>query len=1712
VEGDPDDSWELPDPEPATARPKPTLPPPTPAKPASKPAPMPTEEIDLLDVEVDDLVLDPDTRAVVATCEAELDTVPDPLRAARLHCEIGLAYQAAGQLDAAIEHFKKALVGAPDHVVAIRGARCTYLARGDHDAALPLYDAEERLTPHPKRKARLLLQKGRLLEDRLGDPRRARDAYVKALELDPSNASILRALEHGDRRDGNVEMLLQTLERAANAATDDSAYRAALLLERAQLVERRGDGPGPSAGELYESALHLDPRITGASAALERIYRRDQQWRDLAGALERASLQIDDPAGRALVLYQLARVRGERLGDRAEAVTALVGAATATPGDPLVLEDLARGHEVVGDFESLAGVLAELVEIAPDRRERVALHHRLGQVFEGPLGDPAAAIVRYRLALDLDPTYLPVLQALGRLLAAREQWTDLIAMHLAEAVGARVAARAAASHARVAEIFEVHVRDLEKAAEHHARALTLVPGYPASFKALGRLYSQLDRHREHVELLERAVAEVAQPSLKVAYLFKIGSIWEELLGDPAQAMHAFRRMLDVDPARAGGGSGDLVAIHAIQRVAERAGRYQQLVEALEKEIALVDDAGLRVGLLHRVGTVFDDHLRDQDAALSRFRRALEIDPAFVPALASVGRIYYRAGRWSDLLDVYVREVEATPDQQDAVGLLHKMGELCEDKLGDVDAAIAWYQRAVDIDPTYRPAIRALVRRLRERGNWSALARALELEVAGLEHAPSRAVTWFRIGQVHEEWLGDGETAIAAYREALANVPDYRPAEDALARLHEERGEWGALIDVLGRRATSSDPIVAASATMRQGQIARDELSDTGMAIACFEAVVEKGVGVVTALLALEPLYVAAAAHQKLVGLYTALGGALVDSGARIAAFREVARIHELHDGALRERAAAYEAILAIDASDDAALSALEQIGRSTRDDRILARVYGRLAETADSAPLAAAYFTGLGRALERIGDKRAVVVYEAAVQRDAGSLAAIRGLGRAGAAAGKTEAVATAARLEAELTRRPEAQAALYVRAGTVDDLERALDAWPDHGDAARQIAVLLGETDVPRLVDILTKTASCAKSSERKTALWLDIGALYADRQNNLGAAITAFKRALDATPGHDPTLTKLAAAYRKNQQWSDAVAILEQQLASLTAEVGTDEVGGARSSRLADDGAIADARLELAAIALHHLDDAERATRCVEDVLRRDPDHEAALQRMIEIQLRVGNQDAAAKTAQHVAGVARSPGGKAAALVQAATIHRSRGDDAAADTALCEALGLEGPGGPADTALTAAIERDARGNWVGYAAALDTFVKRAATSKDKPANFGAAYLALARAYGDGMKLPNRAIDTLVDGIEAVGTAEPTLVIALARRLRDAGRHDEALDRLKLAAAVEPTRVELWRELMSTFDHAKRADDAKRARAALAVIGDAADRATIASDPAGAAERSFDEQVMAHVAVDGVDQSATTSLIATLVEPIARLYPPSLERYGLANRDRIGPRSGKALWDVKQRVAAIFGTELELFEHDNRDPVMVIEPYDDPALIVSRAIGQLPHPQQVFVVACATARIAMRLHAALALDARELDAVVVGAGRVFVPDFILGGSSRAPAADAVETAREAARKHVGRRWRKQHELAAGELAAQPVIDLVKWRWAAEQTTLRAAMLVADDLAATVAALKCVTVLPAGASGGRALVEQSDVVRDLLRFWISNRAAAVRIQTGIVAR
>jgi len=258
---------------------------------------------------------------------------------------------------------------------------------------------------------------------------------------------------------------------------------------------------------------------------------------------------------------------------------------------------------------------------------------------------------------------------------------------------------------------------------------------------------------------------------------------------------------------------------------------------------------------------------------------------------------------------------------------------------------------------------------------------------------------------------------------------------------------------------------------------------------------------------------------------------------------------------------------------------------------------------------------------------------------------------------------------------------------------------------------------------------------------------------------------------------------------------------------------------------------------------------------------------------------------------------------------------------------------------------------------------------------------------------------------------------------------------------------------------------------------------------------------VIQTISADAAVGTPLSNMVVAIADAVGKIYPSSLDHYGLAPRDRLGPKSTGSPYDLGMRIAKIFGAELDMYEHTTAEQVIIVEPFEPPALIVSHMLRRLPPPQQVFLLSYGIAAIASRLHPALYLRTDELEIAVTGAVRTVSNNF-------GPVNDDIHAARDTLRKVINRKWRRPMEIAAEELAGKTPPDIAAWQDSIRQTMLRAAMIVTDDLAASIEAMRHVVEMPA--VRGAALVQSTECVRDLMRFWTSNRAASLRQHAGMV--
>jgi hypothetical protein len=271
---------------------------------------------------------------------------------------------------------------------------------------------------------------------------------------------------------------------------------------------------------------------------------------------------------------------------------------------------------------------------------------------------------------------------------------------------------------------------------------------------------------------------------------------------------------------------------------------------------------------------------------------------------------------------------------------------------------------------------------------------------------------------------------------------------------------------------------------------------------------------------------------------------------------------------------------------------------------------------------------------------------------------------------------------------------------------------------------------------------------------------------------------------------------------------------------------------------------------------------------------------------------------------------------------------------------------------------------------------------------------------------------------------------------------------------------------------------------APLVALGFASDleRATVSSRlPRFAHSRpqSFDETAFRGVDARGVDPAL--GVLAAIAEGLGKVFPPELDRYGLGSRDRITSRSGHPLKQLADRIASVFGP------------------------LVPAHVASLREPEQVFLFARPLALLARGGHALGRLAPAEIALLLIAACRLLDPSFGAGLSDE----DFLQQQAKRVQKAISRRSRRALEEAAPAFMSSSRPDWEQWAFEHRKTAARAAALLADDLPSSIALVRRMEGDLAGLRGA-ALAQGIALTHDLLRFWVSDAAFALRRRIGLL--
>jgi lipopolysaccharide biosynthesis regulator YciM/Tfp pilus assembly protein PilF len=709
-----------------------------------------------------------------------------------------------------------------------------------------------------------------LLEDTLHRDPQAVERYEAVLARVPGHPVALSGLGRLHAKTQDWPALVAVYD-AELAGVGDPRTRAELHFRSAEILDARLHRTDEALTRFRE-ALQLVPGYLPARQGLERVLRREQRWNELIALHEEELLSITSPADGVVALGRIAQEAEEHLGNLDLASDALRRALELVPGHLPSLVHLARLAERREAWDELVPLLERQAELSTDPAQAIALRHRAAQVLEERLDDVAAAITALQRLLEADRTYLPALQALGRLYSRDGRWKELGQMYRREAEIAG-SARAVQLWARIADLEEARLVDLDAARAAWDEVLRRDPDHGAALRALARIQRGQGDWGGLVATLERTARTRTDPRARADALFEVATLQLDALADRAAAAATLEAVLRLAPDH-------IPALRQLEALASHEGGPDAL-QSLERA-TVAGSATERLAAQRRLAHALlaAGHL---DRAAAVVESALELQPDDIGALLLLE--HTRASDRARRAEVRQRLAARVADPGLAAAL--RLSAELEQGRPRLDERLEHLRRAFSVDPEDPRTAFQLERGLRQASDVQGLRAFYERRLAVTEAPSARLELHLRLGQLGETALQTLPLALAAYQAALALEPAELVALQGVRRVRLRMGETeAAALAWEAEAAATHSREGAVQAWLEAGRLWMNELEKHQRAIDAFERVLDLDPLEVEAAEAVESLLARKGGAAELASLNERRGQTRLASGDRPGAANE----------------------------------------------------------------------------------------------------------------------------------------------------------------------------------------------------------------------------------------------------------------------------------------------------------------------------------------------------------------------------------------------------------------------------------------------------------------------------------------------------------------------------------------------------------------------------------------------------------------------------------------------------------------------------------------------------------------------------------------------------------------------------------------------------------------------------------------------------------
>ncbi len=1196
-----------------------------------------------------------DWEKLISVYEKEIEMAPN--EEAQLEGRLSVARLASQKLrrpGVATELWEKVLESDPENIEAMDNLESFYKREKKWEDLARVCEKHVELIEDKEECGKLCLELGVLFTDRLQDTKRAISAWKKLLSFDPENRRAqdsLKKLYIADKAWDELEAFYAEQEKweeyirviDRQVSQEDPETQIKLLFKTASLWLEKMEKPERAVGS-FEKILNIDEKNLEAAEALIPIFSQANNNKKLVGVLEIQLEHTEEPSEKIERLKNLAEIYENKLRDPSTALDLNLKAFDIVWQEEWVREELERLADITKKWTSLLGAYEGVFDKFSEPEDSLPLRRVVARIYEKELGDLEKALEVNKSILEILPDDLDAVEALERLYIAKASFEDLVQVYTRKLDLVVDEEKRREILFKMAQLSEEELENPQDAIGHYKNIIEMGDDINA-LQALDRLYENAESWEELAGTLERKLMLIDPDDRKglCEAKYRLGQIKETKLESPAEAISAYRDILEIDPIHEGARESlekrlededfKLEAANILQPIYEEQAEWEKLVYVYEIQVKGNEDSPqTSVELLLKIGEIWGQRLGDSSKAFDAYKRAFEKDPTNEQARGALVKICEIDENWRDLVSLYDTAVKKDIDPSLRRELFINLARIQDAQLENWEHAVDAYRNALAIEPDDMDSLEALEQIFSRREAWPDLLEIYRKKTELSTDSEDREKLFFQMAYLQEEMLGKIPEAIETYREIITADDTNLKALQALDRLYTQQEAWHELADNLTRQldltdADSDEHVVLLN---RLAELRKSRLGEEGAAVETYRKVLqedpenEQALASLEAMLnseehqlnvaqILEPIYRMRDDWQNSIRVYEVMVQNTFDPVKKLELLHGIGELYEIagDDGA--SAFATYGRALAEDPMNEETQSRLERLCRELGNWEELVQLYRKQAADTVDTELGVILLTRVAEIYDaQLEDlEKSAAAYYQVLEINPERIEAADALEHLFTRMDDSSRLVQILLKKSEMIADIEERKNLCYRAAQIqkdilENLDAAIEIYSkvlemDESDMASLNALeglYVHQERWENLKDVYIKKAELAPTDEDRKKMLYVLGQVYDVELKDALRAIETYRSILDIDPEDLEAVQALDRLYEATENWYELLNILERE--EELAE-GSAEVVGLKHRM----GLLWEQKME----------DLSRSVECYREVLEMDPTHDPTLEALDRI-----------------------------------------------------------------------------------------------------------------------------------------------------------------------------------------------------------------------------------------------------------------------------------------------------------------------------------------------------------------------------------------------------------------------------------------------------------------------------------------------------------------